>query len=206
MPLLHSCLMNSIFNKYLDQFVLIFMNDILIYSKMEEEHQQHLRIVLQTLRDHQLYAKFEKCVFFKKEIQYLGHVISEDEIAVDPQKIKTISDWPVPKDVADIRSFMGLAGYYRQFIQGFSKIAYPITSLQKKGVKFVWSLKFQESFENLKILLTMAPILKADDPYKDYIVCTDASKEGLGGVLSQEGHVACYESHKLKEHKKLYGA
>ena len=91
----------------------------------------------------------------------------------------------MPKDVVDIQSFMGLIGYYRRFIQGFSKIAYPITSLQKKGVKFVWSSKCQESFENLKRLLTMAPMLKVADPYKDYTVCTDANKEGLGGVLSQ---------------------
>ena len=100
------------------------------------------------------------------------------------QKIKAILEWPVPKDVADIRSFMGLIGYYRRFIQGFSKIAYPITSLQRKGVKFVWSVKCQEGFESLKILLTMAPILNVADPYKDYTVCTDASKEGLGRVLS----------------------
>ena len=110
------CLMNGIFNKYLDQFVLIFIDDILIYSKNQEEHEQHLRIVLQTLREHQLYAKLEKCEFFKTEIQYLGHIISEEGIAVDPKKIRAISDWPVPKDMANIRSFMGLTGYYRRFI------------------------------------------------------------------------------------------
>ena len=120
---------------------------------------------------------------------------------VDPEKIKDISEWPVPKGVTDIRSFMGLTSYYRRFIQGFLKITYPITYLQNKGVKFAWSLKYQEKFENLKILLTMAPILKLVDTYEDYTVCTDANKEGLGGVLSQEGHVVCFESHKLKEHE-----
>ena len=101
---------------------------------------------------------------------------------------------------------MGLTSYYQQFIQGFSKIAYPIIYLQKKGEKFVGSLKCQESFKKIKRLLTMALVLMVADPYHDYIVYTYSSKEGLGGDLSQEGHVVCYESHKLKEHKKLYGA
>jgi hypothetical protein len=124
--------MNSIFSKYLDNFFLIFIDDILIYSKSEEEHEQHLKIVLQTLCEHKLYAKFDKCDFYQKKIQYLGHVISEEGIAVDPKKIKAIMEWHVPKNVADIRSFMGITGYYRWFIEGFSKIPYPITSLQKR--------------------------------------------------------------------------
>ena len=118
-PATFMCLMNGIFNKYLDQFVLIFIDDILIYFKTEEEHQQHLRIVVQSLREHQLYAKLEKCEFFKTEIQYLGHVISKDGTTVDPQKFKEISEWHVPKDVVDIRSFMGVNGYYHRFIKGF---------------------------------------------------------------------------------------
>eukprot|EP00253_Pinus_taeda_P012458 PITA_12458 len=126
-PATFMCLMNSIFHPYLDRFVLIFIDDILIYSRTIEEHHEHLRMVLQTLREHQLYAKFSKCDFFKEEIQYLGHVIIKDGIAVDPEKIKAIMDWPVPKDVADVRSFMGLAGYYRRFVEGFSKVAFPFT-------------------------------------------------------------------------------
>ena len=115
--------------------------------------------------------------------------------------MKVILEWHVPNDVTDIRSFMGLTGYYYRFIQVFSKIAYPITSLQRKEVKFIWSVKCHESFESLKILLTMASIMKVDDTCKEYTVCTNANKEGLGGVLSQEGHVVCYESHKLKDHE-----
>eukprot|EP00253_Pinus_taeda_P032966 PITA_32966 len=180
-PATFMCLMNGIFHPYLDQFVLIFIDDILIYSCTIEEHHEHLRIVLQTLREHQLYAKFSKCDFFKAEIQYLGHVITKDGIAVDPEKIKAIMEWPVPKDVADVRSFMGLAGYYRRFVEGFSKVAFPITSLQKKGKLFHWTPNCQKSFEQLKHLLTTAPILSIADPNKDYVVCTDASKEGLGG-------------------------
>jgi hypothetical protein len=130
------CLMNSIFSQYLDKFVVVFIDDILVYSKMEEEHDEHLRIVLQTLSKHKLYAKFDKCDFYRKEIQYLGHVISLEGIVVDLEKIKSIMEWPMPKDVVDTWSFTGIIGYYRRFIEGFSMIAYPITSLQKKGTKF----------------------------------------------------------------------
>eukprot|EP00253_Pinus_taeda_P014588 PITA_14588 len=205
-PATFMCLMNNLFHPYLDQFVLIFIDDILIYSRTIEEHYEHLRIVLQTLREHQLYAKFSKCDFFKEEIQYLGHVITKEGIAVDPEKIKAIMDWPVPKDVADVRSFMGLAGYYRRFVEGFSRVASPITSLQKKGKSFQWTPNCQKSFEQLKHLLTTTPILCIADPNKDYVVCTDASKEGLGGVLMQEGKVIAYESRKLKEHEQRYSA
>eukprot|EP00253_Pinus_taeda_P021805 PITA_21805 len=170
------------------------------------EHKEHLRMVLQTLREHQLYAKFSKCDFFKEEIQYLGHVITKEGIAVDPEKIKSIMEWPIPKDVANIRSFMGLAGYYRRFVEGFSRIAYPITSLQKKGKAFKWTAECQQSFDQLKHLLTTAPILSIADPNKDYVVCTDASKEGVGGVLMKEGKVIAYESRKLKDHEKKYSA
>lgn len=113
-------------------------------------------------------------------------------------------EWLIPKDLVDIRSFMGLVGYYRWFVEGFSKVAYPITSLQKKGRTFRWTLECQRSFEQLKYLLTTAPILSIADPSKEYIVCTDASKEGLGGVLMQEGKVVAYESRKLKEHEQKY--
>eukprot|EP00253_Pinus_taeda_P012331 PITA_12331 len=205
-PATFMCLMNSVFHQFLDKFVLIFIDDILIYSRSKEEHEEHLRMVLQTLREHQLYAKLSKCDFYKEEIQYLGHVISKEGIVVDPEKIKTILDWPVPKDVADIRSFMGLAGYYRRFVEGFSRVAYPITSLQKKGRTFRWSSECQQSFERLKQLLTSAPVLSIADPNKDYVVCTDASGEGVGGVLMQEGKVIAYESRKLKEHEQKYFA
>eukprot|EP00253_Pinus_taeda_P017239 PITA_17239 len=205
-PATFMCLMNSVFHQYLDKFVLIFIDDILIYSRNRKEHEEHLRIVLQTLREHQLYGKFNKCDFYKEQIQYLGHIITKEGIAVDPEKIKTIMDWPTPKDVADIRSFMGLAGYYRRFVEGFSRVAYPITSLQKKGKAFRWTADCQRSFEQLKHLLTTTPVLCVADPEKEYVVCTDASKEGVGGVLMQEGKVIAYESRKLKEHEQKYSA
>jgi hypothetical protein len=123
------CLMNNVLNKFLDIFVLVFIDDILIYSKNREEHEEHLRLVLQVLREHQLYIKFSKCDFFQKQVHYLGHVISKEGVAVDPDKIKSIMEWPSPKDVSDIRSFVGLTRYYRRFIREFSKIGFPITAL-----------------------------------------------------------------------------
>jgi hypothetical protein len=121
--------MNNVLSKFLDKFVLVFIDDILIYSKNREEHEEHLRLVLQVLREHQLYDKFNKCDFFHKQIHYLGHVLFEEGVAVHPDKIRSIMEWPTPKDVLDIRSFMGLVGYYRRFIKGFSKIGFPITAL-----------------------------------------------------------------------------
>jgi hypothetical protein len=172
--------------------------------RQKEEHEKHLRMVLQVLREHQLYAKLSKCTFYQKQIHYLGHIVSEEGIAVDPEKIEAIKSWPTPTNISEVRSFMGLAGYYRRFIVGFSKIAHPITSLQNKGVKFEWSAKCEENFQCLKDLLTSAPILKVVDLDEDFVVCTDACKEGLGGVLMQNGHVICYESKKLKEHEINY--
>ena len=111
-PTIFMCMMNNIFSRYLDKFILVFIDDILVYSKNKEEHEEHLRVVLQVLREHQLYAKFSKCDFYKPHIKYLGHIISETGIAVDSKKIKAIKDWPSPTSVNDIRSFLGLAEYY----------------------------------------------------------------------------------------------
>jgi hypothetical protein len=122
------CLMNGIFRNYLDKFVIVFLDDILIYSKSKEDHEHHLRLVLQVLREHQLYAKLSKCSFYQKKINYLGHITSEQGITIDPKKIKSIRGWTTPRNVSDIRSFMGLASYYIRFIVGFSKISHPITS------------------------------------------------------------------------------
>ena len=146
------------------------------------------------LREHQIYAKFNKCDFFKDKIQYLGHVITKERISVDSKKIKATEKWSVPKDVTDVRSFMGITGYYQRFIQGLSRITNPITSLQNKGKKFEWNKKCEESFKKLKELLTIEPILRIADPNKDFVVCIDACNNGLGGFLTQEGHVIAYES------------
>jgi hypothetical protein len=134
----------------------------------------------------------------------LGHIISEQGITVDPVKIKAIRGWTTPRNVLDIKYFMGLVGYYIRFIVGFSNIAHPITSLQNKGTKFEWTLKCENNFNLLKELLTSAPVLKIADPNEFFLVCTYACKEGIGGVLMQNGHVIGYESRKLKEHERKY--
>ena len=152
-------LMNSIFHEYLDKFVIIYIDDILVYSKTEEEHAEHLQLVLTKLRDHRLYAKFSKCEFWLKELIFLGHVVSAAGVAVIPDKIQSILDCPTPKSAKDIRSFLGLAGYYRRFIEGFSKIAKALTDLLKKNKQFVWSDKAEESFQTLKVKLTTTPVL-----------------------------------------------
>jgi hypothetical protein len=203
-PVVFMCLMNSVFREYLDKFVIVFLDEIIIYSKSEEKHEHHLRMVLQVLREHQLHAKLSKCSFYQKQNHYLGHIISKDGIAVDPEKIEAIREWAVPKNVTEVISFMGLSRYYRIFIEEFSKIAKPITSFQRKGVNFQWTLDCEKNFQYLKQLLTSYPILRIADPNEDFIVCTDACKEGLGGVLSQNGFVICYESRKLKEHERNY--
>jgi hypothetical protein len=146
-PVHFTYLMNSIFMLELDKFVVVFIDDILIYSKNEEEHARHLRIVLTRLREHQLYAKFSKCAFWLEEIQFLGHVLSANEIAVDPSKVKDILEWKPPTTVHQVRSFLGLAGYYRRFVLDFSKLVKPITSLLKSDTKFNWSSRCNEAFK-----------------------------------------------------------
>jgi hypothetical protein len=131
-------LMNSVFMSELDKFVVVFIDDILVYSRNEEEHVGHLHVVLQRLREHRLYAKLSKCDFWLKEIKFLGHTISQEGIAVDPDKLQEMMNWKPPTTVRQIRSFLGLAGYYRRFIPDFSRIAKPMTELLKMGAKFEW--------------------------------------------------------------------
>ena len=132
-------LMNRVFKPFLDRFVIVFIDDILVYSRSVEEHEQHLRIVLETLRREQLYAKFSKCEFWLDSVAFLGHVVSKEGIQVDPKKIEAVIDWPRPTTVTEIRSFLGLAGYYRRFVQDFSRIAAPLIKLTQKNVKFTWN-------------------------------------------------------------------
>jgi hypothetical protein len=152
-------LMNSVFMDCLDKFVVVFIDDILVYSQNEQEHEEHLRKVLQRLRYCQLYANLSKCEFWISEVLFLGHIINRDGLAVDPKKVAAILDWKAPKDVRGIKSFIGMAGYYRRFIEGFSKIARPMTALLAKKVEFKWTPAYQESFEMLKQKLTTTPVL-----------------------------------------------
>ncbi|WVZ75493.1 hypothetical protein U9M48_023539 [Paspalum notatum var. saurae] len=197
-------MMNLVFMNELDKFVVVFIDDILIYSKSEEEHKEHLRIVLTRLREHKLYAKFSKCAFRPKEVSFLGHILSEKGVAVDPSKVKDVLNWKQPEIVNEIRSFLGLVGYYCHFIKDFSKTAKPMTSLTKKNAKYVWSSNYEEAFQTLKKLLTSAPVLAQPDVTKPFDVYYDASGNGLGYVLMQEGRVITYASRQLRKHEANY--
>jgi ribonuclease HI len=197
-------LMNSVFMDYLDKFVVVFIDDILVYSQSEQEHEEHLRKVLQRLRDCQLYAKLSKCEFWISEVLFLGHIINRDGLVVDPMKVAAILDWKAPKDVRGIKSFIGMASYYRRFIKGFFKIVRPMTALLAKNIEFKWTPAFQESFETLKKKLTIVLVLILLDVHKPFSVFCDASYTEQGCVLMQEGKVVAYSSCQLKIHEKNY--
>ena len=169
-------LMNMIFRPYLDQFVIVFIDDILIYSGSGEEHAEHLRIVLQILREHRLYAKLSKCQFWLDSVTFLGHIVSAEGVSVDPQKVEAILNWKPPTSITEIRSFLGLAGYYRKFVEVFSKIASPLTRLTRKEEPFLWSKACQQCFDELKGRLTSAPVLTLLSGQNGFSVYCDASR------------------------------
>ncbi|GJU26480.1 reverse transcriptase domain-containing protein [Tanacetum coccineum] len=203
-PAVFMDLMNRVCKPYLDKFVIVFIDDILIYSKSKKEHEEHLRQILKLLKKEELYAKFSKCEFWISRVQFLGHVIDCRGIHVDPAKIESIKDWASPKTPTEIRQFLGLAGYYRRFIEGFSKIAKSMTKLTQKGVKFDWGDKQEAAFQLLKQKLCSAPILALPEGSEDFIAYCDASKKGLGAVLMQREKVISYASRQLKIHEKNY--
>ena len=197
-------MMNGIFREFLDEFVIIFIDDILVYSKTKEDHEKHLRLVLGRLREQKLFAKLSKCSFWQRSIGFLGHVVSNEGVSVDPEKIECIKNWPQPKTATEVRSFLGLAGYYRKYVKGFSSIAQPMTRLTGKDVKFAWSGECEKSFTALKDMLTSAPVLVLPEADQPYVVYTDASITGLGCVLTQHGKVIAYASRQLKKHEGNY--
>ena len=176
-------LMNRVFRLYLDKCVVMFIDDILVYSSSYLEHEKHLRKVLEILRENKLYAKLDKCEFWLKEVIFLGHVISTRGICVDPGKVEVVLKWEKPTNMIEIRSFLGLAGYYRRFIEGFSIIASPLTKLTCKEVRFIWSQECDKSFQELKRRLILAPVLALPSRIKRFMVYSDASKRDLGCVL-----------------------
>jgi hypothetical protein len=197
-------LMNKVFMDYLNKLVVVFIDNILIYSKNDGEYKEHLWLVLQKLRANQLYAKFSKCEFWLDEVPFLGHIISNEGISVDPAKVREIVGWKIPTSVTEIQSFLGLTGYYRRFIEGFSKIAKPMTSLLEKGKEFKWTHACQESFNQLKFKLMSPLVLVMPDLQKGFDIYCDACRLSLGCVLMQEGHVIAYASHQLRKHKLNY--
>ncbi|KAL0536372.1 hypothetical protein IC582_025319 [Cucumis melo] len=164
----------------------------------------HLHQVLETLRANKLYAKFSKCEFWLRKVTFLGHVVSSEGVSVDPAKIEAVTNWTRPSTVSEIRSFLGLAGYYRRFVEDFSRIASPLTQLTKKGTPFVWSPACERSFQELKQKLVTAPVLTVPDGSGNFVIYSDASKKGLGCVLMQQGKVVAYASRQLKIHEQNY--
>ncbi|GJS79759.1 putative nucleotidyltransferase, ribonuclease H [Tanacetum coccineum] len=203
-PAVFMDLMNRVCRPYLDKFVIVFIDDILIYSKTREEHVEHLRLVLELLKKEKLYAKFSKCEFWLREVQFLGHVINGNGIHVDPSKIEAVKNWKAPRTPTEVRSFLGLAGYYRRFIENFSKIAKSLTILTQKCKTFDWGEEQELAFQTLKDKLCNAPVLALPDGPEDFVVYCDASGIGLGCVLMQRGKVIAYASRQLKIHEKNY--
>jgi hypothetical protein len=176
-------LMNKVFMEYLDRFIVVFIDDILIFSKTMEEHEEQLRLVLEKLRSNQLYVKFSKCEFWLTEVSFFGHVISAGGVSVDPGKVKDVLNWMPPTTVSEIQSFLGLVGYYHWFIKDFSKIAKPMTKLLEKNKVFEWTKECQASFEELKKRLTSSPVLVLPDLTKKFDIYCDTSRQGLRCVL-----------------------
>ena len=201
-------LMQQVFKEYLDEFVIVFLDDILIYSRTEAEHINHIKKVLVKLREHKLYAKMSKCDFFKQSINFLGYVVTKDGITMDSDKVKAITEWPPLNNVRDVRSFLGLAGYYRRFVKGFSSIAAPLTELLKNEVEFNWGSDQVEAFNKLKQAIISAPILISPDPTKKYVVVTDASGFATGAVLQQDHgnglQPIAFMSHKMNAAERNY--
>ncbi|GJT74677.1 putative reverse transcriptase domain-containing protein [Tanacetum coccineum] len=177
---------------------------ILIYSRDEKEHEEHLKTILELLKKEELYAKFSKCEFWIHTVKFLGHVIDSSGIHVDPTKIEAVKNWASPTTPSEIRQFLGLAGYYRRFIEGFSKIAKPMTELTQKDRKFDWGKEQETTFQLLKQKLCAAPILALPEGSDDFVVYCDASIKGLGAVLMQRMKVIAYASRQLKVHEKNY--
>src|SRR6266542_1094165 len=190
-------LMNEVLRAFIGKFVVVYFDDILIYSKSHAAHIDHLRAVFDALRAARLFANLGKCIFCTDRVAFLGYVVTPQGIEVDDSKIEAIKSWPVPETITKVRSFLGLAGFYRCFVRDFSTIAAPLHELTKKGVSFYWGLAQEQAFELLKDKLTHAPLLQLPDFGKTFELECDASGVGLGGVLMQEGKPVAYFSEKL---------
>ncbi|GJW79602.1 putative reverse transcriptase domain-containing protein [Tanacetum coccineum] len=203
-PAVFMDLMNRVCKPYLDKFVIVFIDDILIYSKNKEEHGKHLKTILNLLRSEKLYAKFSKCDFWLDSVQFLGHVIDSSGVHVDPAKIEAIKNWAAPTTPTEVRQFLGLAGYYQRFIKEFSLISKPLTKLTQKNKPYVWGDDEEEAFQTLKLKLCSAPILSLPEGSEDFVVYCDASLKGFGAVLMQREKVIAYASRQLRKNEENY--
>ncbi|KAL9252827.1 Retrovirus-related Pol polyprotein from transposon 17.6-like protein [Drosera capensis] len=203
-PATFCTLMNKVFQPFLDQFVVVYFDDIVVYSKALEDHVEHLRQVFQVLRENELYVKREKCSFAQEETTFLGHVVGEGRIMMDKSKVRAIQEWEPPKKVSELRSFLGLMNYYRRFIKGYSSLAAPLTDLLKKNKTWDWDTRCQQAFNALKEAVMEEPVLALPDHTKSYEVQSDTSDFAIGGVLMQDGHPLAYESRKLNDTERRY--
>jgi Reverse transcriptase (RNA-dependent DNA polymerase)/RNase H-like domain found in reverse transcriptase/Integrase zinc binding domain/Chromo (CHRromatin Organisation MOdifier) domain/Retroviral aspartyl protease/Integrase core domain/Retrotransposon gag protein/Zinc knuckle len=203
-PATFQAVMNKVLAPLLGKCVVVYMDDILVYSRNEDEHVEHLRAVLALLREHQLYCKLKKCSFFMREVSFLGHLVGEAGVRADPAKVKTVVDWPVPRNVHDLRCFLGLTNYFRKFIQGYASMTRCLTNLFKKGVVWQWSDECAENFTKLKAALTSAPVLRIPDLNRSFEVICDASGYAIGAVLLQEGAPVAFESRGMNPAEQNY--
>lgn len=197
-PATFQSVMNEVFRPYLRQFVLVFFDDILMFRKNPQEHAYHLRLVLEKLQQHQLYANRKKCEFGCSSIEYLGHVISANGVEAEKAKIVAMTEWPIPRNIKALKGFLGLTGYYRRFVQGYGVIARLLTDLLKKD-KFIWSEEAEDAFVKLKRVMTSVQVLALPDFGEQFVVESDASSKGLGAVLKQRQRPIAYFSQVLSE-------
>src|ERR1044072_543714 len=202
--------MNNVLHEFLEDFVAVYLNNVIIYSKGSyAQHLDHIQQVFQALREANLKIKLKKCYFCLPNIHFLGHVVGRDGIKPDPEKIEKVRDYPVPKNLTQLRSALGLCSYYRKFVKDFSRIAKPLNDLMKKDTPYQWTENQQQAFDRLKVALTSAPILSNLNFNEPFIIYTDASQIGLGAVLSQvkedgKEHVIAYASKSLNKAEKNY--
>lgn len=186
-PSTFQSLMNEVFNVHLRDFILVFFDDILVYSNTWEQHMLHLEQTLQLLKTHPLYAKRSKCVFAQQEVEYLGHLVSDKGVSAEATKISARISWPVPTIVKALRGFLGLTGYYRKFVKDYGKISTPLNHLLKKD-SFQWDAEATTAFHELRITMTRLLVLALPYYTKLFVIELDASGKGLEVVLMQEGH------------------
>jgi hypothetical protein len=207
-PATFTTLMNDVLRPFLDQFVVVYIDDILVYSRTSEEHLDHLAQVFQKLRENRLYAQRPKCAFGRTEVEFLGHVVSAKGIHVDAAKVKAIAEWPVPSTPKEVRTFLGLTSWYRKFIKDHARIAAPLSDLTVMGTEWTWGTAQQDAFDALKHGVTHAPVLAIPDPKLPYEVYTDASGFAVGAVLLQDQgqglQPIAFESRKLKPAERNY--
>ena len=207
-PSTFQAVMNDVFREYLDDFVMVYIDDILIFSRTEEDHFRHVKLILTRLRQHKLFAKLSKCEFNRASLPFLGHVVGQNGVEMQQSKVQALAAWPRLTTVTEVQSFLGLANYYRRFIRDFARISAPLSELTKKGVPFEWGGDQENSFQNLKDAVKSAPVLQLADPAKPYIVTCDASDVGIGAVLEQESengpHPVAFASRKLSGAERNY--